>query len=189
MNDYTEISKWILSDIPNNAPIYTSLLKEIVPNYLNSNPNFCRIKIKIVPEDIKWRIDKVEDEGEPHLHIFITDSCYQITNDNNQVTIYPNPTSDQFFIDGQDYKHSMETLMSIVEGKYTYSNGYSKLQHYLIPNKYYFYNNHEEIIGIFQETIFNYNYVQAYIRNHKINLFIDKKEFAGISESSNYSNL
>lgn len=175
MTDKEKIAQWITSDYESNSPLYVDIVKKVLPLFT-----------QLKPEDINYRIEtvnipdecKVENGGmmealsERYLHIFVTDKCYR-----------------------EDYKHSMEHLISVLcTDKILSPNGQPPSRYHIMSNKYWIVERPERYtnaIDVYNDTIFNYGYVMKHVRDTKLNTLFSSskddrdKEIAGISESSN----
>lgn len=172
MTDKEKIAQWITSDYESNSPLYVDIVKKVLPLFT-----------QLTPEDINYRIEstyipeecKVENGGmmealsERYLHIFVTDKCYR-----------------------EDYKHSMEHLISVLcTDKIQSPNGQPPSRYFIMSNKYWIVEDvYEDSETLYESTIFNYGYVMKYVRDTKLNTIFSSskddvdKEIAGISKPS-----
>lgn len=157
MTDKEKIAQWITSDYENNSPLYVDIIKSILPLFTNLTPEDINYRIETVsiPEDSKHIMEAL---SERYLHIFITDKCYR-----------------------DDYKHSMEHLISVMcTDKLLSPNGQTPSRYHIVSNKYWIVERSErynlESEDIYRDTIFNYGYVMKYVRDVKLNtLLVDDK--------------
>lgn len=175
MNDFQKIAQWILSDVHINAPIYTDLLKKVIPLYGSILPNNINYQIereaefRYYPGDdltLRGRKFDLDDQSSTmvpneYLHIFLTDQCYR-----------------------PEYKHSMETLITVIK---TDKIQPSDSPYHLRPNNIYFsintYRDPSTSIpplkyfgSPYMDTIFNYLYVMKHVREHKLNLLLSSSK-------------